>query len=30
MKDDGFLKKARNIPNLKVKVVSPLELAEEL
>lgn len=28
--DDGFLKKARNIPNLKVKVVSPLELAEEL
>jgi predicted nucleic acid-binding protein len=28
--DDDFLKKARNIPNLKVKVVSPLELAEEL
>jgi predicted nucleic acid-binding protein len=28
--DDGFLKKTRNIPNLKVKVVSPLELAEEL
>lgn len=28
--DDGFLKKVRNIPNLKIKVVSPLELAEEL
>lgn len=28
--DDGFLKKAKKIPGLKVKVVSPLELAKEL
>lgn len=28
--DDAFLKKAKNIKNLKVSVVSPLELAEEL
>jgi predicted nucleic acid-binding protein len=28
--DDGFLKKAKKTSNLKVKVVSPLELAEEL
>jgi predicted nucleic acid-binding protein len=28
--DDGFLKKAKKISGLKVKVVSPLELAEEL
>ncbi len=28
--DDGFLKKVKKIPGLKVKVVSPLELAEEL
>lgn len=28
--DDGFLKKAKKIPELKVKVVSPLELAKEL
>jgi predicted nucleic acid-binding protein len=27
--DDRFLKKARNLPGLKVKVVSPVELAEE-
>ncbi len=27
--DDRFLKKARNLPNLNLKVVSPLELAEE-
>ena len=28
--DDSFLKKAKKISGLKVKVVSPLELAEEL
>lgn len=28
--DDGFLKKAGKLPRLKTKVVSPLELAEEL
>lgn len=28
--DDGFLKKARKFSGLKVKIVSPLELAEEL
>lgn len=28
--DDGFLKKAKKISDLKIKVVSPLELAEEL
>lgn len=27
--DDRFLKKARNLPDLKLKVVSPVELAEE-
>jgi hypothetical protein len=27
--DDRFLKKARNLPGLKLKVVSPVELAEE-
>jgi predicted nucleic acid-binding protein len=27
--DDRFLKKARNLPDLKTKVVSPVELAEE-
>jgi predicted nucleic acid-binding protein len=28
--DDNFLKKAKRISDLKVKMVSPLELAEEL
>jgi len=27
--DDRFLKKAKNLPDLKTKVVSPIELAEE-
>ncbi len=27
--DDRFLKKARSLPNLKTKIVSPVELAEE-
>jgi predicted nucleic acid-binding protein len=27
--DDRFLKKARNLPSLRLKVVSPVELAEE-
>ena len=28
--DDRFLKKAKRLPDLKMKVVSPLELVEEL